>query len=782
MYPNPVIRFFQAARPLARDFVASFQFAVIAFVAGVLWLQQQAQLPHLGWTIAIPFLLVALRGRALRPVAALALGLLWASLYGHWQLQGGTPPQLEGEDLQLEGWVASLPDRDGRRSRFLFDVEGMAHEGVEVNTPGRVRLSCYDCETRFAPGEKYRLTARLKRPSGFMNPGGFDYEGWLFRKGVRATGYVRDREPIQRIEASHPRYRLLRLRMGIRDLIQREVEGPAAGLIAALAIGDRGGIEREQWERYTRNGINHLVAISGLHIGIISGLCYWLVQWGWRRSPRLVHALPAQKAGIVAALFGATLYAALAGFAIPTQRALIMALVLLGGLLAGRMSRPSRNLALALLLVTIWNPLAVLSAGLWFSFAAVAAIFLIYAGRLGRPHPLLAWGGIQWAIALALAPLLIARGMQVSLAGPLINLLLVPLFTFLVVPGVLAGVLLTALYPPLGGEVLRGLAWLLGYMEMGLALVADYSWAAIRPPQAPPWLWLLGLAGAIWALLPRGVPGRGLGLLALLPLLLWSPPTPRSGEVRITLLDVGQGMALVAETRRHTLVYDTGPRFPSGFNTGSAVVAPFLESRGIGHIDRLVVSNGDIDHAGGLHGLLSRIPAGEIFSGEPDALEMSGVEACLAGREWRWDGVTFRFLHPDASRPWRGNDASCALRISAGGSHMLVSGDIEERAERRMLESGQELRADAAIVPHHGSKSSSSPVFVAAVGARWALVSAGYRNRFGLPREEILARWRASGAEIRDTAGEGALTLVLRDDGISGPRSWRRLARRYWNR
>jgi competence protein ComEC len=773
-------------RPIAsltRDLLTSFHFGVAAFVAGVLWLQQQAQLPALWWSALLVPLLFALRLAQLRAIAALFIGLLWASLYGHWQLQGGVPPELEGENVQLEGWIASLPDRDGRRSRFLFDVSQMGFEGAAYPSPRRVRLNCYDCEAGFQPGERYRFTARLKRPSGFMNPAGFDYEGWLFRKGVRATGYVRDRDaPIQRLEGSHPRYALLRLRMGIRELIQGEVRGPAAGLITALAIGDRSGIEREQWERYTRNGINHLVAISGLHIGIISGLCYWLALSGWRRSMRLSQALPAQKAGIVAALIGATLYAALAGFAIPTQRALIMALVLLGGLFAGRMSRPSRNLALALLLVVVWNPLAVLSAGFWFSYAAVAAIFLIYAGRLGRPHPLVAWGGIQWAIALALAPLLIARGMQVSLAGPLINLLLVPLFTFVVVPGVLLGVLLTALVPPLGGELLRGLAWLLGEMEGYLAIVASHPWAAMRLPAAPPVLWLLGLAGAIWALLPRGIPGRWLGLLALLPLLAWSPEPPQRGEVRITLLDVGQGMALVAQTQGHTLVYDTGPRYPSGFNTGAAVVAPFLESQGIAQIDQLVVSNGDMDHAGGLHGLLETISARKISSGEPGELGIPRVSPCLAGEGWHWDGVDFRFLHPDSSRDWRGNDASCALRISAGEHQMLVTGDIEEQAEAHMLKTGQPLESDLVIVPHHGSKSSSTPPFVAAVNPRWALVSAGYRNRFGLPREEVLGRWQEAGAEIMTTFQSGALQLTMDPSGIHGPRGWREQAGGYWNR
>lgn len=768
---------------------------MLALVGGVVWLQFQPQLPAPGWLILLPATLVLLRVPWLRPLAAFACGVLWASATSQHQLERRLVPALEGIDLRITGVVVSLPrNRDGLQ-RFEFAPERI--EAVNQPSPSspdalpqRVRLSCHRCPLTLLAGNRYRLSARLKRPSGHYNPGSFDYEGWLFREGIQATGYVRENQGMEALGPAEG-FGLLQLRQALRDQLLRQLDSPSNALITALAVGDRSGISPSDWQLYTRTGINHLVAISGLHIGIVIGLCYWVGNRLWRRWPGGMLWLPAQRAGLLLALPAALGYAALAGFSIPTQRALIMAVILLGGVLLGRPSRPSRNLLLALLVVVLWQPSQVLSPGLWLSFAAVAAILYSFAGRLRRPSLLGAWVQIQLLIWLLLMPFQLALGLQISLVSPLVNLLLVPLFSLLVVPWVLIGSLLGTLDDGLGTALLTPLTRLLELLSAQLQQIAGWPLSALQLPSPPLALLLVALAGLLIAALPLRPGVRLLGLCWLAPLLLFRPPAVEPGSAEITLLDVGQGMALVVQTHSRVLVYDTGPGHPSGFNTGSSVVAPFLRNRGLDRIDLLILSNGDQDHAGGVTGLLSEMPVQRILGGEPverlpevlSAPRAPAFQRCRRGQRWRWDGVDFALLHPDDALPWSGNDASCVLRVTTGGRAMLITGDIEANAERALLSALEpdQLRAEVVTMPHHGSAGSSSHALIRATGARWALVPVGYRNRYGFPRQETIQRWQAAGSEVLTSAGQGAIQLQLSADGVQPPQGWRQQARRYWH-
>ena len=762
---------------------------VSAFLAGVVLLHQQVSLPPLYLSGLIPpLLLLLIRWRPGRIPTAFALGLLWALVQAHWTLDRQLPAQLEGQTLQIEGVVRGLPATGADRTRFEMQAIRVVPPDPRLRLPGRIRLGWYHTAARPAPGERWRLTVRLKRPHGFMNPGGFDYEGWLYRQRIGATGYVRNGEANRRIGSAPPVFSLQRLRLRLREIIDRQpLEPRTAGLLKALIIGDRSGLDRAGQQLFRDTGSSHLVAISGLHIGIVAGLGFLVGRFLWSRSSRLTGWFAAPRAAALVALLAATLYAGLAGFSIPTQRALIMLLLVLGGVILNRPLRPERTLALVLLAVLLRDTTAVLSPGFWLSFGAVAVIMLSLSGRIRRPGALHAWLRIQLVIGLGLIPILLLWGLDVPLLAAPINLLLVPLFSLLLIPLALAAAVAGLLWPALGAALFQAAGWLIDPLWSGLSLVAPWSraWQIGAGAGLPLWQAAAVLLGVLLLLLPGGVPGRWPGLLLLLPLGLPRPaPHPADGDFWFDLLDVGQGLSAVIQTRHHTLVYDVGPRYSDRFDAGGAVLVPFLRQRGVTRIDRLILSNGDADHRGGLAGLLRQVPVTAMFSGEPERIPATRPPTrCRAGTQWSWDGVRFRILHPDAGGGWHGNDASCVLRVENGAGSLLLPGDIEGAAERALLARQRDwLDVDLVVMPHHGSRSSSGPGLVRATTPGFALAASGYRNRYGFPRPQVVARWRAAGARVLNTADSGALHFRFEvGRPPAGPVGWRQRAGRFWN-
>lgn len=762
--------------------------STIAFVSGVLLLQFQPTLPPLfSLPLLFPLVFLAWRYRShlfVQLPAILTCGFLWASMMAHFTLQSGLPMGLEGVDLQATGVIESLPDVSAHRTRFWFQVERLSDTKHNYPSPGRVQLSWYQNAPELAAGERWRLSVRLKRPHGMANPGTLDYERSLFQKGIRATGYIREDSGNRRLDTLYVGYLFQRLRQMIAERIDSVLPpGQPSGLVRALVIGDRSRISQDEWMVFRKTGTNHLVAISGLHIGIVSGLAFFLGGWFWRRSATLCSLIPAPQAGAIAALVSGFCYAGLAGFAIPCVRALVMLSAMLGGLLCRRTVQPVRGLCAALLLIVLVDPVSVLSAGFWLSFGAVAAIMLGVLGRPGiRPGLMPGLFRAQWVVALGLAPILLLLGFDLPVVSPLVNLVVVPLFSLLLVPLTLVSVMMLLLWPTLGATLLTATAWVLGRTQVMLALIAEYS-DAINLAGTPPLWMLLGLLlSMLLLLLPAGIPGRGVGMFLVFPLLLYRPAQPPQGEVWMTMLDVGQGLAIVLETSKHVLLYDAGPMFPSGFNTGEAVIVPFLKSRGVKKIDRLIVSNGDMDHRGGLVAVMQSFPTTELLSGEPERIPIGGPRRCVAGMQWLWDGVRFEILHPDGSPRWRGNNASCVLAVGTATGQLLLTGDIEAEAEEALVARyGQRLTATAVTVPHHGSASSSGVRFIAATVPQYGLISTGYRNRYGFPKAAILERWQGRGGSLLNTAEAGALSLRLKADGrIEGPFRYRETHRRYW--
>lgn len=814
------------------------QFSALAFLCGVLLTQRLATLPDATWT----FLLILVPPAIIwfkrwRPVWFFMAGFLWTVFIAQGILAKGLPSDWEGRDLWITGVVASIPTVQTHRTQFEFVIETAdLSDGNKSRLTSqraslhgvKLLLSWYQSAPAIEVGERWRLKVRLKLPHGFMNPGGFDYEAWLFQKRIQATGYVVN--PHHELPISGPinqklaspslvywvdRQRAI-LSMAIDGTFtptdnQTTVAPNFAGMIKALAIGEKQGISQDQWQVLLRTGTNHLMAISGLHIGLIAGLMFFLVRWLWSRSARAVlwHAAP--KVAAVAAILAAAVYAAMAGFAIPTQRALVMVLVVMLALLWQRQIRAGQVLSLALLTVLIIDPFAVMAAGFWLSFAAVAII--VY-GALDRSGNRSAngsavrgfwwrWGRVQWLLLIGLTPLILFYFQRVAIMAPLANIIAVPWMSFVTVPITLLGTSLLSLLPAAGEALLHLAAWSIKLLWPVLEEMSSWrisQWTHAAPPI---WTLLTSLVGVLWLLAPKGFPARWVGVIWLLPLALLPRESLPTGEFDFSLLDVGQGLAAVIQTRDHVLVYDTGPRLSEDFDTGLAVLVPYLQNKGIAAVDTLIVSHGDNDHIGGANSLAEQIQIRSVLSSVPQRLAALSARACQNDLRWEWDGVQFELLHPDHQAfagSKKGNNRSCVLKVSTGSLAVLLPGDIESAAEGYLLRKQQtgeiNLKANILVAPHHGSLTSSSEGFIRAVNPQYVLFPVGYRNRYGFPKPAIVERYlqlpligtqneagkRRQNVTLFDSAQHGAIKFRVGHHGrVELVQTYRQAVQRYWH-
>ena len=788
-------------------------------------------LPLLMWAGATFSRASALLYRAGWAGAALALGFVWAAGFAHWRLAEELPGAWEGRDIEITGVIASLPQPFERGVRFEFETETRLTPGAVV--PRRLLLSWYggygagemQSVAQVRAGERWRLNVRLRKPHGNANPHGFDYETWLLERGIRATGYVRP-GAAKREGAVNLRLDPFVWSMGtavdrVREIIRARLlaalpDAPYAGVIVALAVGDQRAIDSGDWELFARTGVSHLMSISGLHVTMIASMAAWLVLLLWRRSVRLTLWLPAAKAAAAAGALAALLYCLLAGWGVPAQRTLYMLAVAAWALWRGWFGSGSRVLAIALGIVCVLDPWAPLAAGFWLSFAAVALLLLAGNTRsVGRAHGAggartpsaggssggnggagssahninLHWLGVavraQLAITLGLTPLTIALFGQVSLAGPLANALAIPAVSFIVTPLALAAAVLPF-------DAVATLAhwltqWLMAYLEW----LNGFEWAVWQRAEPPPWAIVLAIAGACWCLIPWPIAWRVQGVVWMMPLVFLPAPKPAAGDVWLTVLDVGQGLAIVARTREHTLLYDAGPRYSPDADSGNRVVVPYLRGAGVNQLDGMMVTHDDIDHYGGAQSVLRALPvkwvSSSLAESHPVRRAAAQSRACMAGQRWEWDGVTFEVLYPRAAdyeasgkAPKRDNAMSCVLRLSAHGYSALLTADIEADVEQLLIASGVPLASDVMIAPHHGSKTSSTAAFLQAVKPATIVVPVGYRNRFRHPAPEVLERYQDSGARLWRTDVAGAVTLRFSAAGID-TEAWRERRARYWN-
>ena len=763
----------------------------LAFIAGVLVLQVQRELPPPLWLImlAIPALLPwRLRAHS----ALFMLGLLLAYLQAQALLEQRWPASRHDEEVRVEGRIASLPDlghMPARRNeaeparvwRFLF-------EPVTGEVPSRIRVAWYRSPEIIKGGECWSFLLRLKSPHGSLNPGTFDYEAWLFRQGIGATATVREAQrcdgqgaqvlrggmdAVLRAAEDDGGYAVLKRRQSLVDRLDTWLpEHPALGLVAALTVGDTSKLTAADWDDFRLTGTTHLVAISGFNIAIVAGAAFFLLRWAWSLWPPLCLRLPAQKAGLLGAAVFALGYALLAGFEPPVLRATIMLWILLAAAWLQRLGQPLRVLALAALLILLFDALALMAPGFWLSFGAVAAIFCVSTHRLGAPGWLHMAVVVQLMLSVALIPLTLHFFHGASWATPLINLIVVPLFALLT-PLLLLALTAAALWPAGGLPLLQLVAAALQGLREMLGLLAQ-QWPGMWISSSPPWpALLLALGGALLLFAPRGLPLRRLALLCFLPL-HWPPqPAPREG-FELTVLDVGQGLSVIVRTAQRTLVFDAGPAFDEGFDAGESVVAPYLLGQGTHAVDRLVISHAHNDHGGGA-------PALRRLLDVRDELGALTVTPCRDGDSWDWDGVHFQILHPDP-HAWSVNNISCVLRVSVGDQAVLLTGDIEKAAEQRLLrDRAADLRAQLLVAPHHGSKTSSTAEFIAAVDAHTVIFSAGWKHHFRHPHPSVVERYELSGATLYGTGWTGAVRVEVTPQGMSAARLWRAEGSRYWN-
>ena len=748
----------------------------LAFLAGNALIQLLPYVPAIfPWGLLVAaLLLTALLLRS--PVGvALAAGIVWTWCAVTIRVSNDLPSALELVDLEIVGRVDSLPDAGSPYPQFEFAVT-QAAPGV----PSRVRLSWYDTDARPQPGETWRLTVRLKRRSGFANPGGFDYEAQLLRQQIGATGYVRENASNTRLAAASGAP-LLRVRAWLAQRIASATgEDPALGILQGLAVGETGAMSAQQWRVLAATGTTHLMAISGLHISMVAALAAWLggSLARWPSSQRL--RLTAIHGQVIFGLLGAVGYSMLAGLSVPTQRTLAMLCIAFLVRAGHRVFSVGNALGLALLAVLLIDPFAPLAPGAWLSFGAVAAILMAASGMRGHDGIIRSFTRTQLAVTIGLLPILLAVFGSVSLISPIANALAVPLFTLVLVPLVLAGTSLAAAWVPAGAPVLKTAAGLLHLSWPAFEWLAGVPAALWHFPDLP-WPFYAALsASAAMLILPGVIAMRLAAASVCLPILLWRPSTPGEGEFRLAQLDVGQGLAGVVHTRTHTLVYDAGPAFRSGRDTGELVVIPYLFSQGVRKIDVLMISHGDMDHRGGMNSILRSMPVARLLGGPSVAADDAGMlQRCGRGQSWTWDGVRFEVLHPTAAFYERDNDSSCVLRIIGSGGSALLTGDIQSDGEAALAATG--LRhTDIVVAPHHGSRTSSSEPFVAATAPSIVVFSAGYRNRWGFPRQEVIDRWAAHGAAAFSTADGGAITIDVLRTGVAPARLYRREHPHYW--
>jgi competence protein ComEC len=667
---------------------------------------------------------------------------------------------LEGEEITLVGTIRGLPRRDAEDAHFEFVVQRATQNESSVPFTGVVRLSWYRDAPELAPCQTWTLRAHLKRPRGMIDPGVFDFERYALSEGINATGYARESDGNRNI--GDAMFCVDRFRARILEGISATLgDEPSAHLLRALAFGDQRAMDEHEWAVARATGIPHLIAISGLHIALFAGFGVLLIRLLWRAIPSLTLRLPAPLIEATASLVFAIAYAIIAGLGLPTRRALVMIGVILAANFARRARASVQGLAFAVIALIAWDPLCVLSAGFWLSFVGVAwLMFCLDGGRHGWRDLVKAQG----VASIGLLPLSIWFFGQSSLIGPIANLVAVPLICFAILPVTVVGALLQLAMPTLGGALVQLAGWMMQMLWWLLEHMAQ--WPGALWYFAEPSLLALALAmiGAFWLLTPRGMHARCLGVFLFLPLLFPNRPELADGEFETLMLDVGQGLAIVVRTREHTLLYDAGARYPSGFDLGDAVVVPTLHALGIAKLDRLIISHGDNDHAGGAASVDAAFPKSIIESGEPERLNIAASQ-CVAGEHWNWNGVEFRVVHPTAPLSSRSNnDRCCVIEIQSGDSTLLLTGDISAAVEPQIATAIPASPYTVLQVPHHGSKTSSSDELLNALRPRLALASAGYRNRFNHPNPEIVARYATHGIELVNTAMNGFIDIRFKPD------------------
>lgn len=764
---------------------------MIGIVLGVLPVLVLPKLPP-GWLslllLAVGLGLLFWHGRWCRVCSGVALGAALVLFNSHTLLQERISEQCEGLPLEVSGVVASLPRRSnfpdgGRRQRFEFLVDAL--QPAACAGPHRVLLSYYG-DASLHPGDRWLFPVKLHRPWGLANPGSHNLQAWYAQTGIDAVGHVSGGRGVRRDQPPGVVSIPDRLRQRIAErILALPLPQSVTAILAAITVADKSGIHAPLWALFQTFGVNHLLVISGLHVGLVAAatmLLGKLLQRGLLLANVSASWLPAS-----VALVCCFTYTALAGFSVATQRALLMLSCFLLAVLAGRRSSSANNLLLAAAVVLVINPLAPLGSGFWLSFAAVSALLwlALWQGGMRAGSRVLSTHIFMSLVMLPLGAWWFGGS---SMVAAVANLVMVPLVGLWVVPLALMAVLAMFVLPVAELPLWQMAAWpleqILPFAERVAHSAGGWLYHRLSPTVADVALAIVGVA---LVAVPASLWGRGLALLLLVPLLLPSQRIPEAGpglgngQVQVTVLDVGQGTAVVVRSAERTLVYDTGGGDPAGANMGSAVVLPYLRHVGVTAIDTLIISHPDNDHSAGAATLTADIRTHNVFYGG-DGATLAGGEPCFAGQAWHWPGgPTFQFLAPLDRFPLSSNNSSCVLMIEAAGHRLLLAGDVESPQERNLVRFWRDgLKADWLLVAHHGSRTSTSRALLKTVRPAIAVISSGYANRFGHPHPDIMQRLRAAGISVYSTARGGALEFAFAPGVPVQVSQHRQQVRRFW--
>jgi competence protein ComEC len=763
-------------------------------------------------------------------VGCFVIGSVFGVAAGYYLLASQLPDEMAEKDIVVEGQVINLPQENDRRQLFTFKLT-RAYSGDESptafeNIPRKINISSYG-DLRVKTGEHWRLVVKLKKPRGFVNPGGFDYQASLLRRGIGATGYIRQGD--NRLLHPQPSFSLDVLRYELQHWLINTSHSPQKGILVALLVGDTSLVSKEQWGEMVKTGTNHLIAISGLHLGFFAIVGFFVGNLLGRCLQLVWYKYPSMISGYVCSIGFTLFYSIIAGFNIPTIRTLIMLAVVQLALLWRRTFRGRDTLLIALVLVLIYDPLAAYDIGFWLSFGAVAMLIFCFSGRISivkkstarqsYGNHFLLFLKSQWVMFVGLLIPLAVLIHTSSLLAPPANFIAIPVITFFVVPCVILAALCHFTVGILESFFLR-------CAELGMSLVHEWlnylltlGAGQLNPlVNINPWAVFLAMLGVVLILMPRGLGNKWVGYAGLIFALMI--PLKKLPDLQMLVFDVGQGTAVLIRTPNHQLLYDTGPQYTENFDAGSGIIVPYLKSQGLQKIDTLVVSHNDKDHSGGLEGVLAAVDVNQLLlgelreqsdQGEPGELvelvelgpsepkkifatntftdknkshqnlpNKPKISNCHLQAPWQWDGVNFRFIIWPIASSAKANNHSCVLLVEFNGQKILLAGDIEKDVERLLVERKELSALDILLAPHHGSKTSSTAGFVAQVNPRRVIYSAGFHNQHGHPHIDVQARYAEIGSVPHNTAYAGALEFTWRGQQPYQLTQYRHSQARYW--
>lgn len=755
---------------------------ILFFLFGDLSLQFFPQLPSLFITFNLLFLSILfsllIRIKYLILLPAFLAGFAFTLWHAHSISSFTLNKDWEEKPLLVRGTITSLPAPGKFGTTFTFKLNTLSDKIHTEYPDATIRLNW---PHKFTPkhlkaADTWQLSVKLKRIHGVQSPKAYDYEAWAFENGIRASGVVLDARDNQFLQSQFSP--LLKLRQFLQEKIQASGHSP---WLMALMLGERIGISQADWQVLRNTGTNHLMAIGGLHIGMAAGFAYFLMNFIWRRLPRLSLIMPAQQVSALAALFIGYSYAALSGFSLPAQRASVMLVVGMLAIFFKRNIHSWNIFSLAILCVLIINPLAVLSESFCLSFLTIALILYAMENRVSPSGFWWKHGRIQWVIGLGLIPCSFYFFQECSILSFIANSISIPWLAIGILPLCLLANIFFLISPSLASLLLWVADKSLAGLWMILSLLSQSHFSS-WPLSIPNLLYfLLMMSGFLLLLMPAGLPLRWLGLIWILPAFLYQPSKPAQGEYWLNLLDVGQGLSVIIQTAKHTLVYDTGPNLGSS-DMGASVVLPFLRNIKTTKIDLMVISHSDNDHIGGMKAILHAYPHTLIKTSVPSDIACSHAYFCNAGDSWVWDGVKFTFIYPFNHDTGDRNNSSCVLSIDNGSYKVLLPGDIEKKAELDLIsETPQLLQANLIIAPHHGSQTSGLEAFIRWVNPEIVLYATGYRNRYHFPHESVLETYERLKVQAYDTVDSGSMRFKIGKNADPISERWRVSNKRYWH-